>query len=278
MLVLMAYELFEQDATEILPQAYAVELFHNFSLIHDDIMDNAALRRGNETIHKRFGLPTAILSGDAMLIYAYEELAKNQSKYLPPLLSIFNKMAIGVCEGQQLDLDFEQRDSVTSREYIQMIEKKTSLLLGTALQIGALLAGAEDDDISNLYHFGINTGISFQLLDDVLDAFGDVKHVGKTPGGDILQNKKTILLLEALKSANPNQSDELARWYSSADETGKIKAVTKLFVETGAERKARELVDHYHQQALNCLSKIKVPDSSKSLLKEFSDSLINRVR
>ena len=278
LLVLMGYELFGKDAHDIFPQAMAVELFHNFTLVHDDIMDNATLRRGAETVHTKFGLPAAILSGDAMLVYAYRYLAQGQSERLPRLLELFNAMAIGVCEGQQSDLVFESRSDVTSEEYIRMIEQKTALLLGAALEIGAELADATRSDAHNLFCFGINTGIAFQLLDDLLDAFGDEERVGKTSGGDIVQNKKTILYLEALSQADSHQGAALRKLYDdqAKGQTEKIAAVKELMVQTGALERTRGLVAHYHQKALACLDAVSVPEENKETLRAFSEALMQR--
>lgn len=278
MLVLMAYEAFEGDAAYALAQANAIELFHNFSLIHDDIMDNADLRRGAATVHKKFGIPTAILSGDVMLVYAYQEIVKNYPGKANELLDIFNRMAIGVCEGQQLDLDFETMNDVDSQSYLTMIELKTSLLLGTALKIGAVLADAPSKDIERIFSFGLNTGIAFQLMDDVLDTFGSPEQFGKVAGGDIMRNKKTILVMEAMTNATDTQRKHLQYWYDQPPSEDKVNAVKKLFVETHAESGARKLIDKYHRTAIQCLDEINVSTSSKALLNEFSSSLLNRVK
>ena len=192
LLVLMAYEMFRNDAVNALPQAMAIEIFHNFTLVHDDIMDNAPLRRNEQTVFKKYNQNIAILSGDVMLVYAYNYLIKNQEKNIVDLIAIFNKTAIEVCEGQQLDLNFENNNEVTIEEYINMIELKTAVLLGAALKIGAINANSNDEDKEHLYQFGKLIGTSFQLLDDILDAFGDAEKFGKKVGGDIIQNKKNV--------------------------------------------------------------------------------------
>ena len=280
LLVLMAYELYKKDAADVLSQAYAIELFHNFTLVHDDIMDAAALRRGSATVHTKYGTPSAILSGDVMLVYAYQHLAKNQTEKLPRLLTLFNAMAIGVCEGQQRDLDFETRGDVTSDEYIRMIEQKTALLLGSALEIGGLLAGASDEDRYNLKCFGINTGIAFQLLDDLLDAFGTEEEVGKTIGGDIAQNKKTILYLEAMGKGSDVQRERLNGLYTAvhASNDAKVSDAKQLFTDTGAVENVRALVEQYHAKAIACLDAVRVDKSFKSNLVEFSAMLMQRTR
>lgn len=280
LLVLMACELYSVDSTKALPQAYAIELFHNFTLVHDDIMDQAALRRGSPTVHTKYGMPSAILSGDVMLVYAYRYLIENQPQNLSQLLALFNTMAIGVCEGQQRDLDFEKRNDVDSSEYIKMIEQKTALLLGTALEIGSMIGGANEQDRYNLKCFGINTGIAFQLLDDLLDAFGNEAEVGKTIGGDIAQNKKTILYLEALNNADAAQREQLLNYYTEAvvSNEQKVSEVKRLFTETGAVQRTRDLVEHYHGKAMECLDAVDKPQSAKANLVEFSEMLMQRTR
>ncbi len=277
LLVMMAAELFDKQPDSVLPQAYAIELFHNFSLIHDDIMDEAPLRRGQVTVHKKFNRNTAILSGDVMLVWAYEYLLNNKPQCSAELVSVFNKTAMEVCEGQQLDMEFENRMPSVD-EYIEMITLKTAVLLGGALHIGALMSGASNEDASQLYEFGTNTGIAFQLLDDVLDTFSTSETFGKRIGGDIIQNKKTILLLSALAKANHSQQDEIMRWMNEKDnEQLKIDSVKNLYRETGAEEEARSLVNLYHQKAVNALNAIQVDTEKKTVLSEFSEMLLQRV-
>jgi geranylgeranyl pyrophosphate synthase len=200
-MLLMACEMFGTSATKALPQAFAVELFHNFTLIHDDIMDEAPLRRGRPSVHKKFGASTAILSGDAMLVYAYEYLVKADAKVVSELLRVFNLCATRVCEGQQLDMNYEMSNKVTTKDYLIMIELKTAALLAASLQLGAIVGGASPKDSQHLYEFGGQLGVSFQLRDDLLDAFGESEKIGKQRGGDIVQNKKTFLFLEAMRIA-----------------------------------------------------------------------------
>lgn len=277
LLVLMAAELFDKHPESVLPQAYAIELFHNFSLIHDDIMDEAPLRRGKDTVHKKYNRNTAILSGDVMLVWAYEYLLKHNPAKTAELIKVFNQTAMEVCEGQQLDMEFEQR-MPTVDEYIEMITLKTAVLLGGALRIGALLSEAVESDAKHLYEFGTNTGIAFQLLDDLLDSFGTAESFGKRIGGDIVQNKKTILLISAIAKANAAQQDELKYWMNETQQDPlKIEAVKKLFKETGAEEAARALVHDYHQKAILALNAIQVSDARKSVLTEFSEMLLQRI-
>jgi geranylgeranyl diphosphate synthase type II len=239
-------------------------------------MDQAPIRRGKETVHIKYDNNTAILSGDVMLVWAYAYLAKNHPKALPELLALFNKTAMEVCEGQQIDLLFE-KSMPDIDAYIEMISLKTAVLLGAALQIGALLAEADESDSEHIYAFGKYTGIAFQLLDDILDTFGTAENFGKKIGGDIVQNKKTILLLSALQHASASQAEELHYWLNNhTDEEKKINAMTRLFVETGAEQEARNLVQHYHRKALAHLHAIKVDSVKKALLLEFSEMLLQR--
>lgn len=277
LLVLMAAELFGKDVRLCLPQAFAIELFHNFSLIHDDIMDQAPIRRGKETVHKKFNQNTAILSGDVMLVWAYEYLAMNQTEKLPQLLRLFNQTAMEVCEGQQIDLLFE--DTMPNiEEYIEMITLKTAVLLGAALQMGAILAGADNQDTKHIYEFGRKTGIAFQLLDDILDTFGTTENFGKKIGGDIIQNKKTILLLNALKMANADQREALNTWLQTRDkDEEKIKAVTQLIKETGAEEESRRMMQKFHHEALQHLDTINTHTGNKQELLKFSELLLTRV-
>ncbi len=278
LLVLMAYEMFRNDAVNALPQAMAIEIFHNFTLVHDDIMDNAPLRRNEQTVFKKYNQNIAILSGDVMLVYAYNYLIKNQEKNIVDLIAIFNKTAIEVCEGQQLDLNFENNNEVTIEEYINMIELKTAVLLGAALKIGAINANSNDEDKEHLYQFGKLIGTSFQLLDDILDAFGDAEKFGKKVGGDIIQNKKTILFLEAIKNGSDTHVKDLQTWMKTTHkpEVEKIEAVKKIFKESGAEFTSRALVKYYHDNAMKHLDAVSVPANQKDILYGFSEMLLKR--
>jgi geranylgeranyl diphosphate synthase type II len=215
-MLLMACEMFGTDGTKAIPQAIALELFHNFTLIHDDIMDRAPLRRGKPSVHQKYGSATAILSGDAMLIYAYQYLIKTSFTPIEKLVSVFNDCAISVCEGQQMDMNFEDADAVSVEQYFEMIDLKTATLLAASLRVGAMIGGASEQDAEHIEHFGKNLGVAFQLKDDWLDAFGEAGKTGKQRGGDIIQNKKTFLLLEALRRADDDTKTELNQYFISS--------------------------------------------------------------
>lgn len=271
-LCIMGGEVFGDVHDDAWYAAMAIELFHNFTLIHDDIMDKAPLRRGNPTIHARYGLTAGILSGDVMCINAYVQLAKVK-KHLPELLQLFNTTAIEVCEGQQLDMDFEQRDDVSIEEYIQMITLKTSVLLACSLKMGAIIGGASEANANKLYEFGKNVGIAFQLQDDYLDAFGDTAKLGKQNGGDIRANKKTFLLLKAKELAGGNnQLDELM----IAEEEMKVQGVLSLYKTTGADELCRAAVEAYSDKAFKNLEEIDVPAERKEPLRRLASYLLQR--
>jgi geranylgeranyl diphosphate synthase type II len=270
----MANELFEEISEDAWHAAFAIELFHNYTLIHDDIMDNAPLRRGNATIHTRYGLTAGILCGDVMSIYAYDNIAKIK-KSLPQILSLFNKTAIEVCEGQQLDMDFEQRSDVSIDEYIHMITLKTSVLLACSLKMGALAGGALGDNANKLYAFGKNMGIAFQLQDDYLDAYGDTGKLGKQNGGDIKANKKTYLLLKALENANEAQRKEIEALLQK-DAEDKVSVMLALFTATGADAACREATTHYSALAFDCLEDLAIPAKKKIPLQELAEYLLMR--
>lgn len=273
-LCLMGNELLGDITEDAWYAATAVELFHNFTLIHDDIMDKAPLRRGQPTVHSKYGLTAGILSGDVMNIYAYEELAKI-GQGLPQILSLFNRTSIEVCEGQQMDMDFEARTDVSIDEYIEMITLKTSVLLACALKIGALLGGSTEGNADKLYEFGKNLGIAFQLQDDYLDAFGTTDKLGKQNGGDIIANKKTYLFLKATEHANAAQRDELNSWLTR-DTPEKVSAVLQLFKDTGADTSCRDAVAMYSQKAFDCLEEIAVLSKRKEPLHELATQLLQR--
>lgn len=279
-LVLMSYNLFKADITKALPAGFAIEVFHNFTLMHDDIMDNAPLRRGMPTVHERYNVNTAILSGDAMLILAYEYLMNVDvsAEIKTKLIKVFNKCAIEVCEGQQLDVDFEIRNDVTLSEYLYMIELKTSVLLAAALQIGAIIGDANAEDANHLYEFGRNIGIAFQLQDDILDSFGDPEKFGKKVGGDIIQNKKTYLYLKALENATQEDIAALLSLYNTtnADETAKIAAVKNIFLKNGVVEAANNLQNQYYEKAMKDLDAIAVASDKKAILRDFAQELLNR--
>lgn len=275
-LCLMGGELFGEITDDAWHVASAIELFHNFTLVHDDIMDKAPLRRGQSTLHHKYGLTAGILSGDVMSIYAYAELGKiNRS--VQQLVQLFSKTAIEVCEGQQMDMDFENRNDVGIDEYIHMITLKTSVLLACSLKMGAITGGALGDNANKLYAFGKNMGIAFQLQDDYLDAFGDTAKLGKQNGGDIIANKKTYLLLKALENAGPQQRSQIENLLQQGVE-GKVMAMLSLFKETGADTQCRDAVAHYSKIAFDCLEDVAVPSKRKLALFELANYLLMRDR
>lgn len=273
-LCLMGNELFAEIGEDAWHAATGIELFHNFTLIHDDIMDKAPLRRGKTTIHERNGLTAGILCGDVMSIYSYDRLA-NIKTSLPQILHLFNKTAIEVCEGQQLDMDFEQRDDVNIADYLHMITNKTSVLLACSLKMGALLGDATDGNANKLYEFGKNMGIAFQLQDDYLDAFGATEKLGKLNGGDIKANKKTYLLLKAQETANAAQQQQIKDWLQHDGEE-KVPAMLQLFKDTAADKACREAVARYSEMAFNCLEEVAVVSKRKAPLHELATYLLQR--
>jgi len=272
---LMANELFSDIHNDAWQVATAIELFHNFTLIHDDIMDKASLRRGMETVHHKYGENTAILSGDVMLIVAYEYLNKIDKLHLHHILQIFNKTAKEVCEGQQLDMDFEKSTSVSLQDYIKMIELKTSVLLAASLEMGALLGGASEGNRRHLYEFGRNLGIAFQIQDDYLDAFGDPTKFGKDVGGDIKQNKKTFLLIHALEVANNTQKATLETLLNS-NAANKVAEVLAIYKDCKVDEWAKKLKDTYLEIALKHLDDTAVVGIRKKPLQELANFLIQR--
>jgi geranylgeranyl diphosphate synthase type II len=277
-LTLIAAELFRADYKKALPAAMAVEVFHNFSLVHDDIMDDAPLRRGKPTVHEKWNVNTGILSGDAMLINSYEYLEGYEANILKQLFLVFNKTAIEVCEGQQYDVDFETRTDVTISEYLKMIEYKTSVLIGAALKMGAIVAGASDKDQNCIYEFGRNLGIAFQLQDDYLDAFGDPESFGKQVGGDIIENKKTFLYLKALELGSGEDQKKLLNYFDSQpeDPSEKVEAVKEMFKRSGSDRATTSEIEKYTEQAFVSLSKIDASENGKRLLRQLGENLMRR--
>lgn len=279
LLTLMAAELFSiSSINRAIPAALAVELFHNFSLVHDDIMDAAPLRRGQQTVHKRWDDNIAILAGDNLLIMAYEQLAKCEGDKLARLLNTFNAMATAVCQGQQLDMDFEQRARVPIDEYIHMIKLKTSVLLGAALEMGAILSDASETDTKLINQFGVKIGVAFQLQDDILDVYGNPQHFGKKPGGDILANKKTYLLVKALEISNEETHAELSRLLASEhlDPEHKITQVKAIYDMLGIQQLAQATKQDYSDEAFNALNDIDVDDELKVPLRILAQNLLNR--
>jgi geranylgeranyl diphosphate synthase type II len=274
-LCVLGNELFSEITEDAWSLATAIELFHNFTLIHDDMMDAAALRRGMQTVHTKYGDNTALLTGDVMLIRAYEKLQNINPAYLPKILSLFNTTAREVCEGQQLDMDFEKMPSVTLDAYIQMITLKTSVLLAASLEMGAILGGATPGNCKHLYEFGKNLGIAFQIQDDYLDAFGDPEKFGKEVGGDIRQNKKTFLLLHALEVATPDQRAKLDTLLAS-NGPDKVPQVMDIFKACNVDAWAIELKEKYLQMALANLEDIAVTSTRKSALLALANYLIQR--
>lgn len=279
LLALLAARLFEDSARAALPVAAAVETFHNFSLVHDDIMDESPLRRGQPTVHLKYDPAKAILAGDRMLIGAYQHLMRTPRVEARPLLiEAFNRVATGVCEGQMSDMAFEGRAEVSIEEYLRMIEQKTAVLLGGSLEMGALAAGADRSDAERLYEFGRLIGIAFQLQDDYLDIFGAAEKVGKRVGNDILKNKKTFLYLKALETASAEQREELLRWYQidAADPDQKVSAVTQLMVRLDIPRLTAERRDEYQARALDSLDRVAAPAEAKQPLRRLAVDLLNR--
>jgi len=273
-LCLMGNELFTEISEDAWYGAFGVELFHNFTLIHDDIMDKAPLRRGHPTVHAKYGITAGILCGDVMSIYAYDQLAYIKQS-LPQVLHLFNRTAIEVCEGQQLDMDFETRNDVSIDEYIHMITLKTSVLLACALKMGALVGGALGDNANKLYEFGKNLGLAFQLQDDYLDAYGNADKLGKQNGGDIKANKKTYLLLKAQENASPAQRIEIESLLQ-ADEVGKVEAMLSLYSATGADAACLDAVKAYSQKAFDCFEDVAIPSKRKAPLLELANYLLLR--
>nr|WP_294991694.1 polyprenyl synthetase family protein [uncultured Sediminibacterium sp.] len=272
---LMGNELFDDIHADTWQLATAIELFHNFTLIHDDIMDAAPLRRGMETVHLKYGESTALLAGDVMLIRAYDYLNKINPQYLHRILHLFNTTAREVCEGQQIDMDFEKMETVSLDAYIRMISLKTSVLLAASLEMGAILGGASEGNCRHIYDFGKNLGIAFQVQDDYLDAFGDPEKFGKDVGGDIRQNKKTFLLLHALEVASPAQKKQLENLMQQ-NPPDKVIKVLNIFRECNVDAWARELKDKYLQTALSHLEAIAVRSVRKEPLEELANFLIQR--
>lgn len=276
-LALMSYNLYKDDVTRVIPIALGIEIFHNFTLLHDDLMDRADMRRGKPTVHIKWNDNTAVLSGDAMLIEAYKEIAKIDSEHLPEILELFSTMATEICCGQQYDMEFEQRMDVTIPEYMEMIRLKTAVLLACALKEGAIVAGASKEDANNLYDFGINVGLGFQLKDDLLDVYGDSSSFGKKIGGDILCNKKTYLLINALSDASTKE--ELISWMNRTDagEREKIDAVTNIYNKLGLKEKSEELINDYYLKAVACLEKVNVSKERKEELYKLAINLMSRI-
>ena len=277
-LMLLGYNLWKDDPERILMPAVAVETYHNYTLLHDDLMDNADKRRGHDTVHKKWDANTAILSGDAMLVVAYQRLASVDQTKLKPVLDLFTETALEIDEGQQFDIDFENRSDVKEEEYIEMIRLKTSVLLACALKIGAILANAPVTDAEALYKFGEQLGLAFQLQDDLLDVYGDTKVFGKEIGGDIMCNKKTFMLINAFNRANDAQLKELQKWCSGEkfDRKEKVDAVTHLYDEIGIRQLCEAKIEYYFEESKKWLDKVSVPEERKAQLRAYINQMMKR--
>lgn len=277
-LMLLSYNLFKEDPETILMPACALETYHNYTLLHDDLMDNADLRRGHETVHKKWNANTAILSGDSMLVLAYQRMQQCSRDKMAEVLDLFTETALEIGEGQEYDMAFEHRDDVSEEEYIEMIRLKTSVLLACALKIGAILAGASKEDADNLYRFGEQIGLAFQLQDDFLDVYGDTRVFGKAIGGDITSNKKTFMLINALNHANDDQRRQLESWIGATefDRDEKVAAVTRLYNEIGIDRMAQDKIAYYFEQSRKYLQAVSVDESRKVELAAYAQRMMNR--
>ncbi|MDR7208439.1 polyprenyl synthetase family protein [Flavobacterium piscis] len=277
-LTLMASEVFDTDYKMALPAAMAVEVFHNFSLVHDDIMDDAPLRRGKVTVHEKWNINTGILSGDAMLILAYQYFEQYEPGVFRDLAKLFSKTALEVCEGQQWDVDFEERNDVTIPEYLKMIEYKTAVLVAAAMKMGAIVAKASENEANLIYDFGLNLGLAFQLQDDYLDAFGNPETFGKQVGGDIIENKRTYLYLKALEFSTNEKRTELQKLFGSQleDNTVKIETAKTIFNESGASKATQEAIEMYTFKAFETLEKMDINTEKKNILKKFGENLMGR--
>jgi len=279
-LSLMACNLFSENLQPAVLPALGIEVFHNFTLLHDDIMDRADVRRGRPTVHKKWNDNTAILSGDVMQISAYQLVAETPVEHLKPVLDLFSKTAAEICEGQQYDVDFEIRDEVNAEEYLEMIRLKTAVLLGCALKTGALIGGAGEEDAQNLYDFGINIGLAFQLKDDLLDVYGDEATFGKKIGGDILCNKKTYLLIHALQLAKGTDVIELKKWLNNCDQNQaleKIAAVTSIYNRLGVKSICEDKMHYFYSKAIANLANVRILENNKQELRNLAEKLMFRI-
>lgn len=277
-LTLMSTEVFDTDYKKALPAALAVEVFHNFSLVHDDIMDDAPLRRGKKTVHEKWNINTGILSGDAMLILAYQYFEQYEPVIFRSLAKLFSKTALEVCEGQQWDVDFETRDDVTIPEYLKMIEYKTAVLVAAAMKMGAIIAETSEENANLIYDFGLNLGLAFQLQDDYLDAFGDPETFGKQVGGDIIENKKTYLYLKAIEFSTLDEKKQLMHLFSIhlEDNFDKINSAAAIFNSSGASKATQDAIHEYTFKAFETLEKMDVSEDKKAMLRAFGENLMER--
>ena len=278
-LLVLAYNMYAEDVKSVYDVAVGMEVFHNFTLLHDDVMDNAEMRRGSLTVHKKWNENTAILSGDGMFVLAYQYLAKCNPIYLKQVLDLANDTFIGITDGQQFDMDFETRSDVSESEYIEMIRLKTSILLAACLKMGALLGGASEQDASLLYSFGEKLGLAFQLQDDLLDVYGDAKVFGKRIGGDIVCNKKTYMYINTCLLASEEEKGVLAKWaqYEGDNVDAKIEAVKAVYDSVGIKGKAEAKIEELFNEAMSLLNKVSVSEDRKNVLREYALGLMNRV-
>ena len=278
MLMLMSYALYKDDVESILPQAIGLETYHNYTLLHDDLMDNADVRRGMPTVHRKWDANTAILSGDSMLVLAYQRMQNCPADKLPAVLDVFTTTALEIGEGQQYDMEFETRNDVREEEYIEMIRLKTSVLLACATKIGAIMADAPKEDVDNLYRFGERMGLAFQLQDDFLDVYGDPKVFGKAIGGDITSNKKTYMLINAIGKADGEDKVTLMKWIDAKDfdREEKVKAVTAIYTKLGIDIMAKAKMEEYYAEALEALAKVSVPEEKKAQLRDYAAKMMKR--
>ncbi|MCD8411385.1 polyprenyl synthetase family protein [Tenacibaculum finnmarkense] len=278
MLTLMASDIFSGDYKKAMPAALAVEVFHNFTLVHDDIMDDAPLRRGHETVHEKWDINRGILSGDAMLILAYQYFENYEPIIFQKLAQLFSKTALEVCDGQQLDVDFETRNDVTIAQYIKMITLKTSVLVAAALKMGAIVANANEEQAQHLYNYGLHLGVAFQLQDDYLDTYGDPETFGKQVGGDIIENKKTYLYLKAFEVANTDDKEKLTTLYNNKQENiqAKIATVSAIFTKNNIPKHTEQLIEYYTNKSFESLAHLNISDTAKSGLRLFAENLMSR--
>ncbi len=277
-LTLLTYNLYQDDPERIMPQAIGLETYHNFTLLHDDLMDHADMRRGHATVHKKWDANRAILSGDTMLLQAFERVEDCDPAKLPAVFQVFIQTTLEIGEGQQFDVEFEERTDVTEEEYIEMIRLKTSVLLACACKVGAIMADAPQADIDNLYQFGERLGLAFQLQDDLLDVYGDPAVFGKNIGGDITSNKKTYMLINAVNRANPAQRAELMRWIEAKDfdRAEKVAAVTALYNEIGIRELCEQKIEQYYQESLVYLDQVSVSEDRKAVLRAYAANMMKR--
>ena len=277
-LTMLAYNLYKDDPLSIMSQALGLETYHNFTLLHDDLMDHADMRRGHETVHKKWDANRAILSGDTMLLQAFERVEDCDPAKLPAVFKVFIQTTLEIGEGQQLDVEFETRNDVTEDEYIEMIRLKTSVLLACACKVGSIMADAPAEDIENMYKFGEKLGLAFQLQDDLLDVYGDPAVFGKNIGGDITSNKKTYMLINAVNRANPAQREQLMKWIDAKefDRNEKVKAVTELYNEIGIRELCEQKIEEYYQKSLVYLAKVNLPEERKAELKAYAAEMMKR--